>query len=361
MSVAALKAALHFSSDIFMPIDDPAIDYDKLLARRNAVGISSWAHLAKKAGVSRGSVCRLLTNEAGKYVREQVLNVLQSREEELCRVPTRHEVEEPIHRLTPPNDWKIVSNETPSLIAANGVSYQVAKLESELLPSRFARGKFYDLLHVPPAKLAELVERLTRHAKVCASLTSERRVAKHIDTRRLGEDTAWWVLDEWVDSSPLSQMIDSDVEFPLDEVKRIGSELLQGLSSLHAHKVLVRELAPERVLLRDDSSGCIITDFELAKLLDSDISVSGKWKLQSLYRAPEICGDDRDFRSDLFSWAVIATELLTGRTDADFEMIQKRTNDPGVAALIVKCSDKDYACRPASAEKVLQAWTKWKV
>lgn len=343
-----------------MPIDDPTIDHDKLLARRNAVGISSWKDLAKKAGVSRGSVCRLLTNEAGKYVREQVLNVLQSREEELCRVPTRHEVEEPIHRLTPPNDWKIVSIETPLLVAVNGVSYQVARLESELIPSRFARGKFYELLHVPPAKLAELVERLTRHAKVCTSLTADRRIAKHIDTRRLGADTAWWVLDEWVDSSTLSQMIDSGVAVKLDDVKRIGADLLQGLSSLHANNVLVRELAPVRVLLRDDSSGCVITDFELAKLLDSDISVSGKWKPQSPYRAPEICGDDRDFRSDLFSWAVIVTELLTGRTDADFELIKKRTKNPGVAALIVKCSDMHYKRRPETAGKVLQAWKKWK-
>lgn len=343
-----------------MPIDDPAIDHDKLLARRNAVGIKTWAALAKRAGVSRGSVCRLLTNEAGAYVRQQVLKVLQSREEELCRVPIRHELEEPIHQLTPPNDWKFVSTESPSLLAANGVSYQVAKLESELLPGRFARGKFYELLHVPPAKLAGLVERLTRHAKVCTSLTSDRRVAKHIDTRRFGLNTAWWVLDEWVDSSTLSQMIDSDVEVQLDEAKRIGSELLQGLSILHANRVLVRELAPVRVLLRDDSSGCIITDFELAKLLDSEISVSGKWRIESPYRAPEICGDDRDFRSDLFSWAIIVTELLTGSTVADFELIKKRTKDPGVAALIVKCSDKDYTCRPKTAEKVLQAWAKWK-
>jgi len=245
-------------------------------------------------------------------------------------------------------------------MAANGVSYQVAKLESTITPGHFSRAKLYNLLHTTPQKIRESSEQLKRHAQVCVLLKDEGRILKHLDIRPLDENTAWWVLNHWMDATPLSQILESGTKLEARQIKTIGSELLLALHSLHQLKVIVRELAPERILISDGKFPCIITDFELAKLLDSDISVSGKWKFGTDYRAPEVGGNDPHIQSDLYSWAIIITELLTGKTVADQPELESVVSNKSIVHLIFKCRDKRYHYRPTTADNVLTTWKNWK-
>ena len=341
---------------------EPSIDTEKLKQRMEACGIPSITALADIAGIVRGTVYNVLNRGSGtKETMDRIVKALDTCEADLRRHPTLKAKRELPFELVMPDKWKLISVETLVLVAVNGVSYQVAKLESELNPKRYSRAKFYNLRGVRPAKFPELIERLARHAKVLTAIGNHPQVARHIDIRPLDGDTAWWVLDEWVDSTTLESLLEAGTQFPFESVKDIGTQLLNGLSTLHEQQVLVRELAPERILIVDGSQQCIITDFELAKLLDSDISVSGKWKLVSPYRAEEICGDDRNFQSDLFSWGVIITELLTGTTNADKEQLKAKLKDRSILNLILKCRDSRYHYRPPSAKAVLEIWRNWKL
>lgn len=337
------------------------LDPIRIRERRDALGIKSDAELAELADISRSTLAEYIATGTGSEKTTAALMLaLEAEEGLLKRSLPQSEIAESAHRLVAPRDWKIVSVESQCLIAANGVSYQVAKLESDLIAGRFMRGKFYDLLHVPPAKLPELVERLTRHAKVCHQLRGEPTVCQHVDIRRLDENTAWWVLDEWIESTPLSTLLDAGVAFPLDTIKSIGTDLLTGLAKLHEHKIVMRELAPERILMVNSTSNCVLTDFELAKLLVGDISVSGKWKCITPYRAPEVGENEPKVQSDLFSWAVVMTEVITGDFVLDVEKLKKITGDEKITRLIKKCRDIRYHHREPNANLVLKQWERWK-
>lgn len=340
---------------------EPALDLEKIEARMDALGINQ-TKLAELAELGRNSIVRMIrTGVAGAHVRERVGLVLKMREAEFTRQPTRQELAEQSHKLPPPNGWTIASIESPPLMAANGVSYQVAKLEKVGISHRFSRGKFYDLIHVAPRDRAGLNAILNRHAAVCSMFPKNSLVPVHYDTRPLAEDTAWWVLDEWIDSKPLATLLDSKMDFERSTIKAIGTNLLEGLSLLHRNGVIVRELAPERILIAEGSNQPVITDFELARLLNSEISVSGKWKYETVYRAPEVGDNDPHIQSDLYSWAVIVTEMLTGSAKSDSKAILPTTNSRDITALIMKCRDNLYHHRPLNAETVLDSWIKWKV
>jgi len=341
---------------------DPVLDAKKLRERIDDLGLTQF-ELAELMDVSRTTVVNILgTGYAKEETLRTLCRVLRISREELLRKPTFQEPEETMQVLATPNDWKLISIESPTLIAANGVSYQVAKLQNELNPERFSRGKFYSLLHLAPATLAEKREHLRRHSKVCASLHGDPRIGSHFDVRRLSEDTAWWVLDEWIEGDSLDHRMET--LDPLDHatIKAIGSEILLALESLHRNKIVVRELAPERIIVLANSNRCVLTDFELAKLLDSDISVKGKWKLANPYRAPEISGDDYPLpQSDLFSWATIVTEMLTQNTESSDGQLKESVRNKSISDLIEKCRQPVYAKRPNSASSVLGAWNGWEV
>ncbi len=338
------------------------IDVQKLEQRIKVLGLTR-EELAERMDVHRGTVFNLLKKGTGsKATVERLFEALTIAEDEILRKPTFQESEEPKHVLAAPHDWKIISFETSTLVAANGVSYQVAKLQNELNPKRFSRGKFYNLLHLAPATLAQKREHLLRHSKVCALLHGDPRIGSHFDVRRLSEDTAWWVLDEWIEGDSLEHRMDKPDPLDHATIKAIGSEILLALESLHRNKIVVRELAPERIIVLANSNRCVLTDFELAKLLDSDISVKGKWKLVNPYRAPEISGDDCPLpQSDLFSWATIVTEMLTQNTESDDGELKEVVRNKSISDLIEKCRQPVYAKRPKSASSVLGTWNSWEV
>ena len=51
-------------------------------------------------------------------------------------------------------------------------------------------------------------------------------------------------------------------------------EIAGGLSALHRAQIVMRELAPSRVLLAKSDGRAVLTDFELAKLLAGGPTVS---------------------------------------------------------------------------------------
>ncbi|MBN8600635.1 MAG: protein kinase [Planctomycetes bacterium] len=264
-----------------------------------------------------------------------------------------------------PHDWKITEVIAVGCKAANGVAYEIYKLESTLVSKMLARGKFYRLEGVRSCDREELIHRLERHPRICETLNSP-FIAQHRTTIAFDGSLAWWTLDRWVEGKPLDQLTEDGVQFSLNEIYSMGEQILHGLAELHRHGIIARELAPEKIIVDESRTSTTITDFEMAKIMEQGVpSVSGRWKSLSPYRAPEVI-DDIDqpskfslgFRSDIFSWGVIMIELLTGATDCTPSKVEARIENKDLANFLLRCTHKAATKRPESVDQVIAEWRK---
>jgi len=89
--------------------------------------------------------------------------------------------------------------------------------------------------------------------------------------------------------------------------------MLDALGHLHAQGAVHRDLKPDNVML-DPERGPVLCDFGLVHVADSLLTQGGDLLGTPAYMAPECFhGEEVDARSDLFSFAVMAYELLTGQ------------------------------------------------
>lgn len=264
-----------------------------------------------------------------------------------------------------PYDWEIIEVIAIACKAANGVAYEIYKLESTLIGEMYARGKFYKIEGVRNCDRDELMHRLQRHPSVCEKLNSP-FIAQHRTTVAFDGHLAWWILDRWVDGKPLDQLIEDGVSFSFTDVYSIGEQILHGLAELHRHGIIARELAPERLIVNESNQSVKITDFEMAKIMEQGVpSVSDRWKALSPYRAPEVI-DDIDqpskfslgFRSDIFSWGVIMIELLSGSSDCTPSSVEAKIENKDLANFLLRCTHKAASKRPESISQVIDEWKK---
>jgi eukaryotic-like serine/threonine-protein kinase len=168
-------------------------------------------------------------------------------------------------------------------------------------------------------------------------------------------------------------------ELPVNDAVRILREIATALAYSHERGIVHRDIKPENVLLSGGSA--MVTDFGVAKALSASSTVE-EHSVTSIgvalgtpaYMAPEQASADPnvDQRADIYSFGVLAYELLTGQppfagrtpqhllaahvTEAP-EMITKRRASipPSLATLIMRCLEKRAADRPQSASDLVHA------
>src|SRR5438874_5890890 len=126
------------------------------------------------------------------------------------------------------------------------------------------------------------------------------------------EGLAYLVL-ELVEGGTLQDRVGSPME--LHEVVLILEQLAGALDHAHAHGILHRDLKPSNILLHKDGTP-VLADFGLAKMAGSlrRLTSSGTVMGTPEYMSPEQAADDPTGpASDLYSLAVVAYEMLTGR------------------------------------------------
>jgi eukaryotic-like serine/threonine-protein kinase len=170
---------------------------------------------------------------------------------------------------------------------------------------------------------------------------------------------------------------------PIAEAVSVLRDVARALAYAHAEGVVHRDIKPENILL--SGGAAVVTDFGIAKAIDASRTVengattgitrAGTSLGTPAYMAPEqALGDPAtDFRADIYSWGVVAWELLGGahpfaeRTTMQAliaahvaepapSLLAKRPEVPEtLARLVMRCLDKNPANRPASAAELLTA------
>lgn len=258
------------------------------------------------------------------------------------------------------SEWERVPSQVQSRQAANGLYYIFCPMRHRHTAGRRGRGKFYWLSGIRHEQQAEMRHKLTRHADVCVRIARHPHVALNLSSSPTATDDGWWIVDEWVGADTLADRLESG-PWPLDQLPGLLHDVALGLAALHAAGVIFRELAPSHVLIAEQDSRAVLTDFELAKLLDGVPSVSHEWP-DDPFRAPEITGRDVTIAADLYSFGRLAATAIAGT-------VPERGNEEvvflsaGMPKRLLKLLNQSVAGfpnqRPQELDSLLKELSRW--
>jgi len=184
----------------------------------------------------------------------------------------------------------------------------------------------------------------------------------------------------FVDGLSLRARLERNPAMPIAEAVPILKDMARALAYAHDHGVVHRDIKPENVLLADEAA--VVTDFGIAKALSASRTNAPGGTLTQVgtsigtpaYMSPEqAAGDpDTDHRADIYAFGCVAYELLTGAPPFAYKQphqlfaahmkeapvpVQTKRPDspPELAALIMKCLEKEPDKRPQSARDVLRS------
>jgi serine/threonine protein kinase len=170
-----------------------------------------------------------------------------------------------------------------------------------------------------------------------------------------------FLVQEFLSGEDLDRMIKAGAPLTLQDKLKMMLGVAFGLEYAHKAGVMHRDVKPANVRVLDNQSVKIM-DFGIAKSVDpaGDITMTGITVGSSSYMSPEqIGGDTIDFRTDLFSFGVLAYELLSYRkpfrNENLFLLLEQIVKEdplplaevaPGLPAPLVEVVEKAMAKRP---------------
>ncbi len=181
------------------------------------------------------------------------------------------------------------------------------------------------ILHAALARDDELVRRFLNEARA-ASAIRHRNIVQVFDAGVTPEG-APYILMEFLEGVSLHKCLTDGGRLALPRALAIADQAGSALAAAHAAGIVHRDLKPENLFLVPDKSepgGDLvkILDFGIAKIKGGTGS-GGTVQTQTgavmgspAYMSPEQCRDsaDVDLRTDIYSFATILYEALTGRT-----------------------------------------------
>lgn len=185
-----------------------------------------------------------------------------------------------------------------------------------------------EFLHDPQFR-----ERFQREIKTIASLEHPAIVPVY----DAGEDGGLpYFVMRYMPGGSLADWI-RDGDFSLEDTARIIERIAQALAYAHRKGIIHRDIKPDNILF-DDTDTPFISDFGVAKLVESAATLSGLKPVETptgtpAYMSPEQAqGKAVDGRSDVYGLGVMIYQMLTGRqpysADSVIGMAFKHANEP---------------------------------
>jgi HAMP domain-containing protein len=220
-----------------------------------------------------------------------------------------------------------------------------------------------------------LIERFKQELKLARRIT-HRNVLRTHDFGETGGVP--YISMEYIDGVTLKEVVQSRGALPLGVGLSIAKQMCHGLGAAHAGGVVHRDIKPHNMLILPETAELKIMDFGISRVSEvgpasSSLTTAGTVMGTPDYMPPEQAqGRPADFRSDLYSLAVVLFEIFTGRLPFKGETpmavvvahIQKEAPrprslnpklPPELEAAILKGLQKDPARRWQSADEVLGA------
>jgi len=220
-------------------------------------------------------------------------------------------------------------------------------------------------------------ERFAREVKLAAQLQHPHIVP--VITAGVVGGLPYYVMP-FIHGESLRTRLASGALLPLAVTVKILTDVARALDFAHRHGVVHRDIKPDNILLSDGIA--VVTDFGIAKAIRAAKTQAPGGTLTQFgtslgtpaYMAPEqAVGDEVDARADLYSWGVVAYELLArahpfaGRTTAQqliaaqiaehpVPLASRSPGVPGVlAALVMRCLEKEPSARVSDAASLVEA------
>ena len=181
----------------------------------------------------------------------------------------------------------------------------------------------------------------------------------------------------YIDGESLRQRLDRVGELPLPEALRLLREVASALAYAHKHGIVHRDIKPDNVMIGDEFA--LVTDFGVAKALNASAVENAAAAVTTgsvvigtpAYMSPEQATADPavDHRADIYSFGILAYEVLTGSTpfsgrstqallaahaiETPEPILNRRPNlAPWIAAIVMQCLEKRPADRPQSGAEL---------
>lgn len=173
-----------------------------------------------------------------------------------------------------------------------------------------------------------------------------------------------WLATAYVPGPSLQEAVDAYGPLPVGTVAALGAGLAEGLTAIHSHGLVHRDLKPGNVILAED--GPRIIDFGIARALDAATRLTAQGVIGTpAFMSPEQATDGEvGPESDVFSLASLLAHAVTGRAPfgdgATFAVLHRVVHEepdltdvpPTLADLLLPCLLKAPARRPTAPELV---------
>ena len=184
-----------------------------------------------------------------------------------------------------------------------------------------------------PDEMQGLRERLFREAQSAGRL-SHPGIVTIYDIAE--ENGIAYITMEFVEGRTLEELMNAGEVGDLKAVAQLVDQMAGALDYAHARQIVHRDAKPSNILVTPDGH-TKITDFGIARITSSQMTQTGTVMGTPSYMSPEqVRGESIDGRSDQFSLAVMAYELVTGRkpfigdglTGVIFKIVSEKPEPP---------------------------------
>jgi eukaryotic-like serine/threonine-protein kinase len=176
----------------------------------------------------------------------------------------------------------------------------------------------------------EARRRFENEARAAAALRTK-HVVKVYDHGMM-QDGRPYIVMEYLLGEPLDRRLERVGRLSLTDTASIVLQVSRALSKAHEAGIVHRDLKPENVFLvwdEEDRADIVkVVDFGIAKFTEGSVGMSSSTRTGSVLGTPQYMSPEQarglrsvDFRSDLWSLAVIAYRAAVGRLPFDGEAI----------------------------------------
>jgi serine/threonine-protein kinase len=224
-----------------------------------------------------------------------------------------------------------------------------------------------------------LTERFKREAKLASQINNPHAVTIHDFGET--ENGMLYLVMELIEGQSLRQTLHSESRLEVSRVSNIVRQMAEALSAAHDRGIIHRDLKPDNIMLTrmgDQPDYVKILDFGIAKAINEEniekLTRTGFPIGTPLYMSCEqLQGRQVDQRSDVYSFALIAYEMLSGKLPLKIDslpaVISQRLNDdpiplraflpsisPSLEQAVLSGLEADPSRRPQTARAFAQSF-----